>query len=90
MIIAVVLHASSPLLALGLAVTLAAAVLVAHWGAFRPPVKKMVAASLLLLALATVAVVPVVRAEDEFVMQDPCKKYTSSDWQWWAAGCFLP
>jgi len=67
---------SSPVVALiGLAVTIAAAVLVAHWGAYRPQVKRLVTASLIAIGLASVGdvVLPapasvgvvVVRAEEE-------------------------
>lgn len=71
-----------------MAITLAVLVLAAHLGAYRPKAKRVMAAALVALALAFVTV----RAseDDDFMMQDPCKKYTASDWQWWAAGCMLP
>ena len=78
---AVVLVSSfSPVVALvGLAATLAAAGRVAHWGAFRPQVKRCVAASLLAFAFATVAV----HAEELVYPEiDWCWQYTlhPDDW----------
>ena len=80
---AVVLFSSfSPVVALvGLVVTLAAAVLVAHWGAFRPQVKRCVMASLIALSCATVAV----RAEELiYVPIDWCWIYTLNPDDWYA------
>lgn len=69
-----------------IAVTLAAWVLIAHLAS--PKVKRVIGAGVLAVVVASAATV---RAEDDdFLKQDPCKKYTSSDWQWWAAGCFWP
>lgn len=69
-----------------IAVILAAWVLLSYWG--QPKAKRIAAATVLagVLAVGTVH-----GSEDaEFVMSDPCKKYTSSDAMWWIAGCFLP
>lgn len=73
----------SPVVALvGLAVTIAAAVLVAHWGAYQPQVKRLVAASLLAMCCASVAV----RAEEIIITPiDWCWEYTlhPDDWYAW-------
>lgn len=79
----------SPLLLAGMAVLIGLAVLVAHLA--NPKVKRLVTATLIAIALASVlGVVRASEEDDDFMMQDPCKKYTSSDWQWWAAGCMWP
>lgn len=81
--IAIVLVSSFPPVVayVGLAVTIAAAVLVAHWGAFRPQVKRMVAASLLAFVCATVAV----RAEEVVIPSiDWCWIYTLNPDDWYA------
>lgn len=69
-----------------IAITLAAWVLIAQWSS--PKGKRLVAVAVL---AAVLAVTVHANEEDEgFVMEDPCKKYTSSSWQYWAFGCFLP
>jgi hypothetical protein len=94
MIAVVLVSPVSPVVALvGLAVTLAAAVLVAHWGAFRPQIKRCVAASLIAsLSMGTLGAV-VVRADDggaEFIMRDTCPDYEPWSVMWILKGCMLP
>lgn len=68
-----------------LAVTLAAWVLLAHLGA--PKAKRVIGAAIL-AGLVSVAVLEA--EEQDFVMVNPCSRYTQSDWQYWAEGCWLP
>jgi len=85
MIAVALVSSSSTSFLVGLAATLAAAVLVAHWGAgafHKPQVKRMIAAGLIAFSLATVAV----RAEELiYTPIDWCWVYTlnPSDWYAW-------
>ena len=91
MIAVVLVSSSETSFLVGLAATLAAAVLVAHWGAYRPQVKRLIAASLIALALATTA--PVVFAEGEdtgLVIVNPCVLWEPWSWPWILMGCMLP
>ncbi len=82
MIAVVVASSSSPMFSvLGLAVFGAVVVLAAHWGSFRPQVKRMVMASLIAFTCATVAV----RAEEFiYVPIDWCWVYTLNPDDWYA------
>ena len=84
----VVSPALAPSFLVGLAVTLAAAVLVAHWGAYRPQAKRMIAASLI-ASIVVVSTAPVVRAED-VVLPNLCKNFEPWSWEWIVLGCMLP
>lgn len=74
-------------LALGLALGIALGVLIAQLAA--PKVKKCAAVGLLAVMFA-LAIDAGTRANEDFIMEDKCKKYTSSDAYWWLYGCFLP
>ena len=88
---AVAVFAFSPMYALvGLAVTIAVAVLAAHWGAYRPQVKRLIAASLTASVLVATVAAPIVRAEDEFVMMNPCSQYEPWSAMWIYHLCMLP
>lgn len=73
----------------GIALTLAAWVLIAHIAA--PKAKRVVVLCCLAVSLATIAP-PTVRASEdgEIVMEDPCKKYGPEHPMWWIAGCMWP
>ena len=79
----------APSYLVGLAVTIAVAVLAAHWGAYRPQVKRLIAASLIACALATVGAA-VIKAEDEFIVRDSCADYEPWSLMWIAKGCMFP
>jgi len=83
---------SSALLLGGIVVALGLAVLIAHWASYRPPsTKQLIGAAVLASLLALVFTANVSATDDDdFLMQNPCVKYTSADWQWWAAGCMWP
>lgn len=49
--------------------------------------KRLTAAFVLALVLASGLIA--FAADDEFVVYDACKLYTSSDWQYWAFSCWL-
>ncbi len=81
---------SSLVLLVGLAATAAAIVLIAHWGAYRPQVKRMIAAGLIAALLCVIAA-PAVRADDgEFVILNPCTYYEPWSVPWVLAGCWIP
>lgn len=73
-------------LSVGIAVGIAIGILIAQLGSAR--VKKFGIALVLVFTIAT-AFGHVMYADD-FVILDPCKGLTPSDWQWYAYGCFWP
>lgn len=82
----VIVSSFSPmLLSIGLAVTIAVAVLVAHWGAYRPQVKRMVMVSLILLLVTTA-----VQADGELVIISICARLEPWSVLWILEGCWLP
>jgi uncharacterized membrane protein YccC len=82
------LAAALQMFALGLLLGLAVMVLVAHLT--RPAVKRLVAAAILACAFSAVVNV-IVRADDgDFVIANPCKNLTPSDWEYWFYGCMWP
>lgn len=72
----------------GIATLIGLAVIVATLA--NPKVKRLVSATLVAIVLASLLGVLRAQDDDDFMMEDPCKKYTSSDWQWWVAGCMWP
>ncbi len=74
-------------LAMGLALGIALGVLIAQLAA--PKVKKFAAVGLLAVMFAG-AIDAGTRASDDFIMENKCEKYSSSDAYWWIYGCFLP
>jgi hypothetical protein len=74
--------------ALGLGVAAALVVLIAHLA--RPKVQRCLAACLLVFLFVGIARVALRADDGDFVITDPCKGLTPSDWEYWAYGCFWP
>jgi hypothetical protein len=89
-VIALTVVASSGLslqLSVGIAIGIAIGILIAQLGS--PRVKRFAAAALVAIALVPTLSI-VTRADNEFVITNPCKGLTPSDWEWWLFGCLWP
>ncbi len=75
-------------LAVGIAVGIAVGVLISQLRS--PKVKKFTAIGLLLFSFLAFGIQHVIHADDDFVIQNPCKGLTPSDAEWWIYGCFWP
>lgn len=70
----------------GIVVTLALSVLIAHLCS--PKAKRLIGAALVAGGIGLVA--PRAHAHADVVMLNPCNRLTPSDLMWWITGCFWP